>query len=842
MKRVCEVLLPGLCILFLVASLGFGTLSNINVSASGPEATPTPIPQDMAEFAPTPMPKDMAEFAPTPMPKDMAEFAPTPMPQDMAGISAPTMKLVSPGQVAPDGLITYEEQIYGVSFRYPANWYVYTHAMQGRHRGFDPMLVTSFEIVSEEDGRELAIPSGEAALLIAFEGNDLAPGQALTEYVVQKLASIFYQPTGVVSEVGGKKFVQLSGETGIIWVTSHGSNVYSIFVYAENDKKQDDTVLGIMGSLTMLHDKPVLIPPDAVGLTANSGGVPPLDYSKDAPLASASVVPSMKLPWAAGTKQFTGGPHNPWVTNWNCNLQSVPDMSGLDFGMSVGTEVLATAGGTIVYSGDAGGAIGKAVGIDHGGGFSTRYWHLNSIDPSIQLNVVVSQGRLLGTSGYPSAAHLHLELRNWPANTSYQAHGITIDGYTFRAYIKTSDGKAYNYQGTATRGSETRGTITYCGSQIWRWSGSNGTVEAKTGGGAPITSTNVKNTGGQLPAAPSNLRATATDSTHIRLDWNDNSNNESGFKIYDGSTFVATVGANTTSYTVGGLAPGSYHCYHIYAYNNYGNSPWTDWACATTPSGQPGRLRVVEALSLSTTNPQVGQSVTARFKVKNVGGQAMTLQALTAGARLGSDWNGVNVDFPNDNNITLQPNQEYTYQRQRSFSTVGNYFAEPVVQINGTWGGIEGANRVYFTVSSQPPQEVIVDERSSGFSKGGSYWQDDWSRGYNGHMYWTCVNGNVVDCWGEWRPNLPAARAYEVYAYIPDYHTNTNNARYEIHHRDGVTTVAKAQRPYSNVWVSLGTFNFNAGTSGYVRLTDATGEAASCSTHIGFDAIKWVPR
>jgi hypothetical protein len=96
--------------------------------------------------------------------------------------------------------------------------------------------------------------------------------------------------------------------------------------------------------------------------------------------------------------------------------------------------------------------------------------------------------------------------------------------------------------------------------------------------------------GGQPPAAPSNLRATPTDSTHIRLDWNDNSNNESGFKIYDGDTLVATVGANITSYTVGGLAPDSYHCYHIYAYNSYGNSPWTDWACARTPSGGCGGL------------------------------------------------------------------------------------------------------------------------------------------------------------------------------------------------------------------------------------------------------------
>jgi murein DD-endopeptidase MepM/ murein hydrolase activator NlpD len=89
---------------------------------------------------------------------------------------------------------------------------------------------------------------------------------------------------------------------------------------------------------------------------------------------------------------------------------------------------------------------------------------------------------------------------------------------------------------------------------------------------------------GGPPAPPSNLRATPIDCTHIRVDWNDNSNNESGFKIYDGSTLVATVGANTTSYTVGGLAPGSYHCFTVYAYNNYGNSAFPGWVCNWTPS------------------------------------------------------------------------------------------------------------------------------------------------------------------------------------------------------------------------------------------------------------------
>ena len=66
--------------------------------------------------------------------------------------------------------------------------------------------------------------------------------------------------------------------------------------------------------------------------------------------------------------------------------------------------------------------------------------------------------------------------------------------------------------------------------------------------------------------------------------------------------------------------------------------------------------------------------------------------------------------------------------------------------------------------------------------------------------------------------------------------------RYLIIYGNGETTVGLAQQPYSNEWVSLGTFTF--GVAGAVHLSDATGEpaSASCKTQIAFDAIKWVPR
>jgi len=87
--------------------------------------------------------------------------------------------------------------------------------------------------------------------------------------------------------------------------------------------------------------------------------------------------------------------------------------------------------------------------------------------------------------------------------------------------------------------------------------------------------------GGQPPAAPSNLQATAISTTQIRLTWNDNSNNETGFNIYE-SFFIGTVEANVTTITILDLSPNSYHCYFVTAYNQYGESSPSDWACATT--------------------------------------------------------------------------------------------------------------------------------------------------------------------------------------------------------------------------------------------------------------------
>jgi hypothetical protein len=89
------------------------------------------------------------------------------------------------------------------------------------------------------------------------------------------------------------------------------------------------------------------------------------------------------------------------------------------------------------------------------------------------------------------------------------------------------------------------------------------------------------------PAAPSNLTASATGRGQINLTWTDNSNNESGFKIYrslDGSTWtlINTVGVNVTSYSDPGLASGTMYFYRVKSFNGAGTSAYSNTAKTTS--------------------------------------------------------------------------------------------------------------------------------------------------------------------------------------------------------------------------------------------------------------------
>jgi murein DD-endopeptidase MepM/ murein hydrolase activator NlpD len=85
--------------------------------------------------------------------------------------------------------------------------------------------------------------------------------------------------------------------------------------------------------------------------------------------------------------------------------------SGLDFAGPRGSDIEATAEGTVTHAGWMSG-YGKLVKIQHPLGFETRYAHLNSIE--VKVGQRVSRGERIGgmgTTGRSTGVHLHYEFR-----------------------------------------------------------------------------------------------------------------------------------------------------------------------------------------------------------------------------------------------------------------------------------------------------------------------------------------------------------------------------------------------------------------------------------------------
>jgi murein DD-endopeptidase MepM/ murein hydrolase activator NlpD len=84
---------------------------------------------------------------------------------------------------------------------------------------------------------------------------------------------------------------------------------------------------------------------------------------------------------------------------------------GLDFTANTGTAIRAAADG-IVLSADLGGAYGKLVKIEHGGGLETRYAHASKL--LVKAGERVVKGQVIaevGSTGRSTGPHLHYEIR-----------------------------------------------------------------------------------------------------------------------------------------------------------------------------------------------------------------------------------------------------------------------------------------------------------------------------------------------------------------------------------------------------------------------------------------------
>ena len=141
----------------------------------------------------------------------------------------------------------------------------------------------------------------------------------------------------------------------------------------------------------------------------------------------------------------------------------------------------------------------------------------------------------------------------------------------------------------------------------------------------------------------------------------------------------------------------------------------------------------------------------------------------------------------------------------------------------------------------------LIDDGATGFFTN-TTGPDGWNElpgGYGGSYLYSEANDGDGD-WAEWRPDLPAG-TYDVQVHYDVHATYNTKAQYRIFYDGGSvskyvdqTTLAYGAAGVGNSgWESLGLYAFRAGTSGYVRVTDA--DMGGSGAWVVADAVKFAP-
>jgi len=151
-----------------------------------------------------------------------------------------------------------------------------------------------------------------------------------------------------------------------------------------------------------------------------------------------------------------------------------------------------------------------------------------------------------------------------------------------------------------------------------------------------------------------------------------------------------------------------------------------------------------------------------------------------------------------------------------------------------------GATVVAFRPVGYQDIEVVLDQDDPGVSYTGT-WTNSGSSPYyennvtvSGIAYRFAATSAIESATARYTPTLPTTDYYPVYTWVLDSNNRTNQL-YRIVHSGGTTEVRVDHRLVGKGWVYLGTYYFEAGTGGYLEISNQ----APAGANVIADAIRF---
>lgn len=300
------------------------------------------------------------------------------------------------------------------------------------------------------------------------------------------------------------------------------------------------------------------------------------------------------------------------------------------------------------------------------------------------------------------------------------------------------------------------------------------------------------------PTAPSGLAATTVSQTQINLSWTDNANNEDNMIVARSTsaggpyTDIATLPANTTSFNNTGLSSETTYYYVVRAANAGGSSANSNEASGTTLPFPP----VAPSTLLATAYRATQINLTWADNSSNEATFIVGRSSVSGG--------------PYSDIATLPANS--TAYSDTGLSTNTTYYY--VVRAQNAGGSSTNSAQASTTTFET---DLLIDNKSAviiGSWSVGSSSTDKYSTDYRFKGQGTGTS------YLQFTPYVAVAGIYVVYEWHPQGANRPTNAPHVITYNGGSTNVTINQQINGGKWNVLGTFNFSAGSSGNIKITD----------------------